>query len=151
MFEVMAELEAMCGRLAARRILPAEQARLIEAHRACEAARDAGETDLYYQRNEVLHRCIYNASHNGFLAEQAMAMHRRLRPYRRLQLRVRDRMNNSFSEHQAIVDAICAGDADKAASLLRGHVVIQGQRFTDLIASLRQMNRAAGVGEEVRV
>ena len=49
MFEVMAELESMCGRLAARRILPAEQARLKEAHLACEAARDAGKHDFYYQ------------------------------------------------------------------------------------------------------
>jgi DNA-binding GntR family transcriptional regulator len=137
MFEVMAELEAMCGRLAARRILPGEQARLLEAHQACEAARDACNPDLYYQRNEVLHRCIYEASHNGFLAEQATALHRRLR------LRVRDRMRNSYSEHAAVVDAILRGDSDLAASLLRGHVVIQGQRFTDLIASLRQMNNAA--------
>lgn len=151
MFEVMAELEAMCGRLAARRILPAEQARLLDAHRACEAARDAGKPDLYYQLNEVLHRCIYDASHNGFLSEQATALHRRLRPYRRLQLRVRDRMNNSFSEHAAIVDAILAGDSDLAESLLRGHVVVQGQRFTDLIASLRQMNNSGGTVEGTRV
>lgn len=90
MFEVMAELESMCGRLAARRILPAELARLRDAHQACEEARDAGKPDLYYQLNEVFHRRIYEASHNGFLAEQATALHRRLRPYRRLQLRVRN-------------------------------------------------------------
>ena len=46
MFEVMAELEAMCGRLAARRITPGEQLALQEAHRACEAARDEVEAAL---------------------------------------------------------------------------------------------------------
>lgn len=143
MFEVMAELESMCGRLAARRILPAEQARLQEAHHACEAARDAGKPDLYYQLNEVFHRCIYDASHNGFLAEQATALHRRLRPYRRLQLRVRNRMASSFSEHAAIVEAIIAGRGDQAAELLRSHVIVQGERFTDLVATLRQMNNPA--------
>ncbi len=143
MFEVMAELESMCGRLAARRILPAEQARLQEAHQACEAARDAGKPDLYYQLNEVFHRCIYDASHNGFLAEQATALHRRLRPYRRLQLRVRNRMDTSFSEHAAIVDAIIAGHGEQAAELLQKHVVVQGERFTDLVATLRQMNAPA--------
>ena len=143
MFEVMAELESMCGRLAARRILPAEQARLQEAHQACEAARDAGKPDLYYQLNEVFHRCIYDASHNGFLAEQATALHRRLRPYRRLQLRVRNRMDSSFSEHAAIVDAIIAGHSEQAAELLQKHVVVQGERFTDLVATLRQMNAPA--------
>lgn len=143
MFEVMAELESMCGRLAARRILPAELARLREAHQACEEARDAGKPDLYYQLNEVFHRRIYEASHNGFLAEQATALHRRLRPYRRLQLRVRNRMQSSFSEHAGIVEAIVAGNGDQAAELLRSHVVVQGERFTDLVATLRQMNAPA--------
>jgi DNA-binding GntR family transcriptional regulator len=142
MFEVMAELEAMCGRLAARRILPAEQALLQHAHHDCEAARDSGDPDLYYQRNEVLHHCIYAASHNGFLEEQARALHRRLRPYRRLQLRVRDRVSHSFDEHAGIVAAIAGGDGERAAALLRAHVTVQGQRFTDLVASLRQLQQA---------
>ncbi|MDE2585237.1 MAG: GntR family transcriptional regulator, partial [Betaproteobacteria bacterium] len=144
MFEVMAELEAMCGRLAARRILPGQLVRLLEAHHSCEEAKNSNNPDGYYQRNELLHQCIYEASHNSFLAEQAAAMHRRLRPYRRLQLRVRDRMNNSFSEHAAIIEAISAGNGEQAASLLRAHIVIQGQRFADLIATMRQMNMPTG-------
>lgn len=136
MFEVMAELEAMCARLAARRIDDAEQKQLLKAHKACEAARDAQDPDEYYRLNEVFHQSIYTASHNGFLAEQADALHRRLRPYRRLQLRVRNRMQTSYSEHQAIVDAILAGDGDLAAETLRRHVTVQGERFADLVASL---------------
>ena len=137
MFEVMAELEAMCARLAARRITGEEQQALEEAHRACESARDAGTPDLYYQLNEVFHQRIYAASHNSFLASQATALHRRLRPYRRLQLRVRNRMITSFMEHQAIVDAIKAGQGDQAAGLLRDHVTVQGERFADLVATMR--------------
>ncbi len=143
MFEVMAELEAMCGRLAARRITPGEQQALQDAHRACEGARDANTPDVYYQLNEVFHRRIYEASHNGFLVEQATALHRRLRPYRRLQLRVRNRMTTSFSEHQAIVDAIVKGDSDLASALLRAHVTVQGERFPDLVATLRDFNAGA--------
>lgn len=140
MFEVMAELEAMCGRLAARRIRPAELAQLKDAHRACTVALDAKDPDSYYRLNEVFHHCIYAVSHNSFLAEQAAALHRRLRPYRRLQLRVRNRMNVSFAEHAEIVDAIVAGNSDKAAENLRNHVLVQGERFTDLVATLRQLN-----------
>ena len=139
MFEVMAELEAMCGRLAARRITPAEQAALLEAHGACEAARDAADPDAYYHLNEVFHQRIYQASHNEFLAEQAEALHRRLRPYRRLQLRVRNRMNTSYSEHQAIVERIVEGDHEGAATTLQRHVVVQGERFADLVASLQAL------------
>lgn len=140
MFEVMAELESMCGRLAARRIQPVELAQLRAAHKTCESAKNAGDPDLYYQCNESFHRCLYEASHNTFLSEQATALHRRLRPYRRLQLRVRDRMEVSFSEHDAIVAAVEAGDSTQAGELLRKHVVIQGERFSDLVATLRQIN-----------
>lgn len=143
MFEVMAELEAMCGRLAARRITATEQAALQDAHLACEAARDSNAPDAYYHLNEVFHQRIYAASRNDFLAEQATALQRRLRTYRRLQLRVRNRVSASFNEHQAIVDAIIAGDSDLAATLLRAHVTVQGERFADLVASLRDFKNGA--------
>ena len=93
--------------------------------------------------NEVFHQRIYEASHNGFLVEQASALHRRLRPYRRLQLRVRNRMATSFNEHQAIVDAIIKGDSDLASAQLRAHVTVQGERFADLVATLRDFNAGA--------
>jgi DNA-binding GntR family transcriptional regulator len=142
MFEVMAELEAMCGRLAARRISPEEEVALKEAHAAGEGALNAGDPDQYYYLNETFHQIICEASHNGFLAEQAALLRRRLRPYRRLQLRVRDRMRTSFSEHAGIVAAILDGDGERAADLLRQHVTVQGERFADLIASLSQMRAA---------
>ena len=138
MFEVMAELEGMCGRLAARRMSEAEHGALLKAHRACEAARNSESADAYYFKNEIFHGIIYAGSHNSFLLEQASALHRRLRPQRRLQLRVRDRVSNSFSEHARIVDAILAGDADLTAELLRAHVLVQGERFADLIALLNR-------------
>jgi DNA-binding GntR family transcriptional regulator len=140
MFEVMGELEAMCGRLAARRMLPAEHERLLAAHRACEEARAASDPDAYYYENERFHHLIYEGSHNGFLEQQASALHRRLRPYRRLQLRVRDRMPTSLREHEGIVQAIINGDPDAAAQRLRDHVVVQGQRFADLVASLANLS-----------
>ena len=136
MFEVMAELEAMCGRLAARRITPPEQQALMAAHQACEAAQKANDPDSYYHLNEQFHQLLYAASHNGFLEEQANALGKRLRPYRRLQLRVRDRMNSSFAEHAGIVEAILAQDGDLAATRITAHVVVQGQRFADLVATL---------------
>lgn len=139
MFEVMAELEAMCARLAARRMSDEELATIEAAHEACRASAAARDSDGYFYANERFHYAIYAASHNAFLFEQAAALQRKLRPYRRLQLRVRHRLPRSFEEHQAILDALRAGDADLAMQSVRGHVVVQGERFADLIASLSQM------------
>ena len=137
MFEVMAELEAMCGRLAARRLTDEDEIRLIEAHEACRAAAKSDDPDDYYRENQRFHDAIYAACHNGFLADQARALHNRLKVYRRLQLRVRNRVQNSLAEHQAVVDAIRAGEADKAGDLLRSHILIQGERFNDFVASVQ--------------
>lgn len=143
MFEVMSELEATCGRLAARRMTVEEQQALQAAHQACKEALEAQEPDAYYYKNEAFHEAIYAGSHNQFLIEQARSLYRRLRPYRRLQLRVRNRLSNSYAEHDGVVQAILAGDGEKAAQLLREHVMIQGQRFSDLMASLPQLGKQA--------
>lgn len=136
MFEVMAELEAMCGRLAARRISVNELATLHAAHEECNQARAEGDPDAYFHANQTFHEAIYKGSHNEFLAEQARSLQNRLKVYRRLQLRVRDRVSNSLAEHQDIVDAITAGDAQAAEKHLRQHVLIQGERFNDFVASV---------------
>lgn len=134
MLEVMAELESLCARLAARRVNDQQRGVLLEAHRACESALKSGDADAYYYENERFHRAIYAASGNAFLADQARALHTRLKPYRRLQLRVTGRLRSSFDEHEGVVEAILAGDAALASERLRAHVLIQGERFSDFLA-----------------
>ncbi|MGA0533776.1 GntR family transcriptional regulator [Hansschlegelia sp. KR7-227] len=135
MFEVMAELEGLAGAHAARRYDAGDREALTQAHERCREAAEQGEFDAYYYDNEVFHHAIYAASHSAFLAEQCGALHRRLRPYRRLQLRVRNRLKISFEEHAAILEAIFAGDGDAARARLRSHVVVQGDRFGDLLSA----------------
>jgi DNA-binding GntR family transcriptional regulator len=151
MFEVMAELEAMCGRLATRRISADEQAALMDAHRECRLACENGSSDEYFLHNETFHQTIYHASHNAFLAEQALQLQRRLRPFRRLQLRIRNRVKTSFSEHRGIIAAITTGDGVQAAELLRNHVIVQGERYGDLVASIGHMKSGATAAPEEHV
>ena len=111
-----------------------ERRELLEAHETC--GREAsGDPDAYYYANEHFHHIIYAASHNTFLVEQACQLHDRLKPYRRLQLRARSRVASSLAEHQGVVEAILAGDGDKAERLLKDHVLIQGERLADFIAN----------------
>lgn len=144
MFEVMAELEGMCGRLAARRITTEQARGLKAALERCEEAAAAGNTDDYYYENEGFHRRIYEASHNGFLAAEAQQLHYRLKPYRRLQLRVRHRIGRSLQEHREIVEAIVNGDEPGAEERLKAHVLIQGERFSDLVASVNHFREKEG-------
>ena len=137
MFEVMAELEGMAASLAARRHTNEDKLALEAALKACEVAAATEDSDSYYYENEEFHRLVYVASHSEFLQDQCTALHRRLRPYRRLQLRVRNRLRNSLAEHTAVVEAILAGRSEDARMVMRSHISVQGERFSDLIASLK--------------
>ncbi|EBA08649.1 GntR family transcriptional regulator [Sagittula stellata] len=137
MFEVMAELEAVCARLAARRMSNEALEELREANRRCQAASDAQDTDLYYAENARFHATIYRESGNSFLEQESLKLHKRLRPFRRQQLRFRGRLKQSMSEHEIIVAALAEGDSVAAANALRNHVAVQGERFQSLMASLK--------------
>lgn len=135
MFEVMAELEAACGRLAARRISDKDLEELQLAANACEEALDTKDVDDYYWKNERFHNLLYQASGNSFLASEAHKLHKRLQTFRRLQLLVRGRMSQSMAEHRAILQALKDGDPLKAEQELRAHVSVQGEKFNDLMAN----------------
>lgn len=137
MFEVMAELEAVCGRLAAMRISEAALKELRDANHKCKQAVEARDADAYYCENERFHRIIYQQSGNGFLAQEAGKLHHRLKPFRRQQLRFRGRMAQSMAEHERIVAALEEGTAEIASETLRNHVAVQGEKFHQLMATLK--------------
>jgi len=137
MFEVMAELEAVSARLAASRISDRALAELHAANERCKLAVEAQDTDGYYRENEQFHAILYRQSGNSFLEQECLRLQRRLQPFRRVQLRVRGRMRQSMSEHEAIVAAVEAGDGEKAAEAIRQHVSVQGEKFHHLMTSLR--------------
>jgi DNA-binding GntR family transcriptional regulator len=141
MFEAMAELEALTARLAARRMTDADLAAIRAANAACGSAMQ--DADRYYAANETFHQAIYTASGNAVLADQCSTLQKRLRPYRRLQLHVPTRVSRSFSEHEAVVAALARRDGPLAAEALKAHVMVQGERFADLIASLARLKAAA--------
>ena len=135
MFEVMAELECMAIRLGARRATADDIDALEKDNETCRAAVAANDTKKYYEVNARLHGRIYQMSGNGFLASEARRLHDRLRPFRRLQLRVRGRMEESMAEHDIILAALRDGDADRAMETMKKHITIVGVRFNDLVSS----------------
>ena len=138
MFETMAELESACGRFAATRITKDGLDRIARANDRCEAAATRDDATRYYKENETFHQEIYRGATNSFLENEALKLQHRLKPYRRVQLRFRGRLAQSLAEHAAILDALRNGDGDTAADTLRRHVTVQGEKFHQLMASLKQ-------------
>ncbi|MBM3604398.1 MAG: GntR family transcriptional regulator [Alphaproteobacteria bacterium] len=133
-FELMAELESFCARLACRRADRADHDRIAASLDACETAAHSGDSDGYYAQNTLFHQAIYRAAHNPFLEGETLRLQAVLQPYRRRQLQAQGRVLTSLEEHRRIAAAIRAGDAQAAAQAMTDHVLVQGERFRDLVA-----------------
>jgi DNA-binding GntR family transcriptional regulator len=134
MFEAMAEIEAMCVRLATHRMTPLERSRLIQLHQDSLAMIEAGDVDAYDAFNREFHERLYDATHNSFLAEQARTTRTRLNAFRRTQLRQDDRISRSREEHAGIMAAIAEGDGEAAARRMRAHMLNAASALERFIA-----------------
>ena len=124
MFEVMAEIEAMCIRIATHRITTRERGALQELHIRSYRLVEAKDVDGYDNSNRQFHAAIYQATHNEFLLEHALTLRRSLAPFRRAQLHGTQRLMASYEEHGAMLKSIFAGDGDAAAKLMRAHMLV---------------------------
>ena len=134
MFETTAEVEAMCVRLATYRVTPLERSRLTDLHEASAAMVEVGDVDAYDGFNREFHELLYRATHNGFLAEQALSIRTRLHAFRRTQLRHGNRVVASRAEHGAILAAVAEGDGDLAARRMRAHMLNAASALVRYIA-----------------
>lgn len=126
LFELDAELEALCVRFATFRIAAAQRAALVGVLERMRPAAADGSFDLYDRLNGEFHDLLYASARNTALGEQAQALRRRLAPFRRAQLRTADRLRQSLAEHEAIVAQMMQGDAEAAARLMRAHMLRAG-------------------------
>ncbi|MFF8309674.1 GntR family transcriptional regulator [Streptomyces lydicus] len=121
--EVRQELEPLAAAQAARRATATDRATLTAVRRELESVdsrrRDADELmrlDLH------VHRAIYAATHNPYL-EDTLVRHDNLAT--RIWCLFVERMSDMaghVEEHGPLIEAIVAGDPDKAAQLARDHV-----------------------------
>jgi DNA-binding GntR family transcriptional regulator len=150
MFEALAEFEALCARLCAVRMTTLERKRLeiLNANRKIRIA--DGEKDLVALNNEF-HEFIYQSSHSPSIASVTRGFRQRLAPFRVLQF-VRGRTQYSFDEHDEIVRAIIASEADRAYAAMRDHVTGTGllviehfsRRREKPTANKKSLRRTAG-------
>ena len=129
LFVAMAEMEATCARLAAMTMTPIERRRLQARHETMMELVAAGDRDAYSDANVAFHSAIYAGAHNAPIAEFAMGLRRRVGPFRRAQFRVEGRLLKSNQEHDAVVQAIVAGDAATAHSAMLHHVSLVEDAF----------------------
>ena len=135
MFQVMAELEGLCARLAARRVPQTWRDEISEIHQRLVAAGETGNIDLFYDVNQEFHEAIYDASRNAYVAEQTRKLRNQVAAYRRRVTRMPNRIADTIREHEAIMQAILAHDPERAHSAMRDHVNLLGDNLLDFLAA----------------
>lgn len=123
LFELSAETEAMCVRLAAWRMDPLERSHLKRLHEESEDAVARGDVNSYDSFNLKFHEAIYLGTHNSAIADQAIKLRTRMAGYRRTQLFEAGRPQRSRDEHDGILEAMMEGDGETAARRMRAHML----------------------------
>src|SRR5690625_1139609 len=114
-----AALESESARLAAGQ---ATQEQIAELEALCTKgieAMDNGDIDGAVQANADLHSLITEIAGNRFLIDFAAQVDRRVRWYYKPVAPVRGQA--SWREHSLLIEAISAGDTDRAAKIMREH------------------------------
>src|SRR5438309_309549 len=123
--EIRVELEGFAFRLAAERATPAERSAFRSLIAELDGIQHDGEglgSEGLMQVDLRLHEAVYHSTHNRFLED---ALERYFRLSLRLWHLVLDRvhMEEPVQEHREILEAILAGDGDRAESAIQRHVV----------------------------
>ncbi len=138
MYEVLAALEGLCAKLAARRMSEEERKNLITLHVKMGKLVKSDNWSKYYQMDLSFHLMIYSGSHNKFLEEEATSIRNRLMPYRRLYMEPPHRVEVPYREHTRIVDAITDGDSIEAENALKDHSSLRADSISDFISAINR-------------
>ena len=119
LLDVRELLEMQTARLAARSAGPRAVARLRALWHEGEAAVESGETEQVVAANNRFHAELALIAGNTVLADLAGIVSRRVRWYYRQV--APSRGHESWAEHWELIDAVEAGDQDRAAEIARKH------------------------------
>lgn len=132
LYRVRASLEALAARILAERNNPKDVNRLREKLRQMEMAIDSGRTAQLFKEDAAFHDTLIELSQNGLLNEIWSPVSIQMR---RVLLIKRERPYESLAEvvevHRPIVEAIAAGDADRAEAAAKKHVSVSAKHFWD--------------------
>ena len=138
-FEVMAGLEAQSGELAAQRITDAELNEIKALHFEMLAAYTRRDLPSYYRLNSAIHGAINAAAKNPVLTATYKQVNARLQALRFRSNQDGEKWKNAVREHELMIDALSARDAQAMRAVLAGHLA---NKLDVVIEQLRTASQA---------
>ena len=134
--ESLGELEALCAKLAARRVDDVLRKALDKAIERCQDAAVQGVHAEYAMANTYFHETIYSGSRNPYLAELIRTARRQIQRYRIRDFQTKTQIGKSLKEHQQVARAIQEGDEGLAANAMLLHVPSGSSGFSEFLARM---------------
>ncbi|MDH7795065.1 MULTISPECIES: GntR family transcriptional regulator [unclassified Beijerinckia] len=138
MLEAECEIEGLCAKLATQRMTALDKGNLLEIHRLAMQLGGTRSEATYRRLNNEFHDLICAGARNKTIATSARELRERLAAFRQTQSSsLKERMERSNEDHEAIVRAILAGQPEAAYEAMRKH---NARLSSDV---LRQLSRNA--------
>tara|TARA_B100000315_G_scaffold12972_1_gene12243 strand:- start:11437 stop:12105 length:669 start_codon:yes stop_codon:yes gene_type:complete len=138
MYEVLAELEGLSARLAARRMTEEERTDFEALHSEIGRLIKKGDRKNFPALNKEFHNLVHLGAHNEILAAQINGLNKRLAPYRRIFHEEPHDLSVPYAEHQKVVTAIGNRDEKLADQIFRDHTALRADTITDFIAAFNR-------------
>lgn len=123
-YQVREALETLAIRLAVPRLSDEQRDRLHELHEEMVEHAGRGAVTAFFAANAAFHTLFSEASGNRKLQEIYRVLMDQMARYLARSLALRGTLERSITEHAAILEAVDAGDADRAARLLADHIEV---------------------------
>ena len=122
LFEVRAVLEALAGRLFARRASAAQRAMLTQRLADVEMAFADGELSAVLPAKDSFYEALLDGADNPVIRATLLSVHARVSLLRGLSLQAEGRAPRTLDELRAIVQAAVAGDEEATWTACEAHV-----------------------------
>lgn len=122
MWELLAELESLCGRYACERMTQAERLALKQLHEDTLPIVEQNDEIGWQQANMAFHEMLYHGSRNPYLRQDILRMRTQTGAYRRHAFGALGRVPSSYALHTEILQAILDHDAQKVAKAMFLHM-----------------------------
>lgn len=132
-FAVMAALESLAGELACRNASDADLAEIRSLHYQMVAHYKRGELREYIHCNQKIHLRLVDSADNATLAQTYRQLNAQVRRARYQVNFSPERWAEAVAEHEAMLAALDARDAERLKAILRDHL---GDQMVMVLASL---------------
>lgn len=122
-YMIRSRLEGLCARWATEHITPEQMAEMEENVYLAKFHAEKGHWDQLWELDNRFHDIMYEACDSKMLEHQLKDFHQYVLRVRKKTLNSANRGTKSNEEHEGIMEAIKAGDADLAEQLAHQHMI----------------------------